>query len=245
MPRIFSPILIKDDQISITGEKARYLTSVLRCEKGDEITVLDGKGNCFKTKILRSDKREVIAAVLEKFTCNTESNINIYLAQGLLKGQKMDMVIQKVTELGVKEILPIITERSQPRETRKIARWRNIAEEASRQSGRSITPHVHEPMKFHDIFSLLPSPQTLKGLLFYEEGGMKISEAIHDFSKGGQRGITVFIAIGPEGGFSRTEVSFAEENGFVTTSLGKRILRAETAAISAVALVQYLLGDMG
>src|SRR4030042_4992567 len=120
MPRIYIPdISAKESQISITGEKARYLSSVLRCKKGDELIVFDGKGNCLRTNILKADRKEVIADVLEKFTCHTESTVNITLIQGLLKGQKMDMVIQKTTELGVKEIMPVITERSQAKETRK------------------------------------------------------------------------------------------------------------------------------
>src|SRR4030043_951990 len=154
MPRIYIPFTsIHDNQISITGDNARYLVSVLRCKKGDELLAFDGKGNCLRTNILKADRKEVIADVLEKFTCHTESPVNITLMQGLLKGQKMDLVIQKTTELGVKEIRPVVTERSQMRETRKVARWRKIAEEASRQSGRSIIPIVHDPMEFKEFFS--------------------------------------------------------------------------------------------
>ncbi len=274
MPRIYLPVSdIKDNRISITDEKAHYLTSVLRCRSGDELIIFDGDGNCYRTKILKSGRREVITEVIERFPCNTESPINITLVQGLLKGEKMDMVIQKTTELGVKEIMPVITERSQLRETKKVARWRKIAEEASRQSGRSIVPDVHDATRFSDILDTL-SPNAVNGLIFYEEGGMKLSEAVEIFkqrfnyalpSRGGytplhpsQEGIIssppagkdrgeggLLIIIGPEGGFTKEEVTLAEEKGLLVTSLGKRILRAETAAISAVTLVQFLLGDMG
>jgi 16S rRNA (uracil1498-N3)-methyltransferase len=308
MPRIYLPITdIKDNQVLITDEKARYLISVLRCRKGDELIIFDGKSNCLKTRILKADRREVITEVIEKFSRDTESHINITLVQGLLKGEKMDMVIQKTTELGVKEIIPVITERSQLRETRKIARWRKIAEEASRQSGRSIIPTVHDPMEFKEFFSKQASinhtPQSpltkggIKGggFIFYEEGGMKLSKAVEIFKqrfnytlpsplplregrhtptplsrgdtslhpsqkgtildsqpsnppippllKGDEGGFFVFI--GPEGGFTKEEFTLAEEKGLLIISLGKRILRAETAAISAVTLVQFLLGDMG
>ncbi len=277
MPRIFIPNpSIKENHISITSEKARYLATVLRCKKGDELIIFNGEGNCLRTNILKADRREIIAEVLEEFTCNTESPINVILAQGLLKGQKMDMVIQKVTELGVKEIIPVITERSQPKETRKVTRWRKIAEEASRQSGRSMVPVVHEPMIFNDFLSLLVTRHSSlysNGLIFYEEGGVKISEAVEKlkqslkesvtdlitnnppsspFTKGGQREITekageggFFVIIGPEGGFTKEEIAIAKEKGFIVTTLGKRILRAETAAISAITLVQFLLGDLG
>jgi 16S rRNA (uracil1498-N3)-methyltransferase len=262
MPRIYLPGVVPVcNQIKITGEKAHYLTTVLRCNKGDELGVFDAEGNCFRTVIMKADKKEVTAVVLEKFLCDLESPLHIVLLQGLLKGEKMDLVIQKATELGVKEIIPVITDRSQIRETKKIVRWRKVAEEASKQSGRSVIPLIHEAVEFKKIFS----PQTYAdypplavlpkrgGFIFYEEQGMKLSEAIKiinqsdkssiPLSKKGGEG-RVMVTIGPEGGFTGEEVSLAEKKGFYVVSLGKRILRAETAAISAVTLVQFLLGDM-
>ena len=275
MPRIFIPhTSIQEGRISITGEKTRYLTTVLRCGKGDELVIFDGKGNCFRTEILKADRREVLAEVLEKFSCDNESALNIILVQGLLKSQKMDFVIQKATELGVKEIVPAVTERSQPRETRKVSRWQKIAEGSSRQSGRSVIPVIHEPVYFNDwLSSLTPEETSKNGLIFYEGRGVKISGAAKElkqslkesakdlrtgnppsspFTKGGKRGITdknelesdVLVVIGPEGGFTIEEITAAENKGLIVTTLGKRILRAETAAISAVTLVQFLLGDL-
>jgi 16S rRNA (uracil1498-N3)-methyltransferase len=251
MPRIYLPASHTiNSKISLTGEKAKYLRSVLRCKKGDNLVIFDGDGNCFKTIILKVDRKEILIEVIEEFPCDVESNINIILIQSLLKGEKMDMVIQKSTELGVKEIIPVITERSQLRETNKIIRWRKIAEEASRQSGRSIIPVVHEPVEFKKIFSMqtYPSISPLAkegskggGFIFYEEGGEGLSEAISSFIP---HPSSLFIIIGPEGGFTKEEVSFAKEKGLIITSLGRRILRAETAAIAAVTLVQFLLGDL-
>jgi 16S rRNA (uracil1498-N3)-methyltransferase len=260
VPRIFLPIIsIHNNQISITGEKARYLLSVLRCKKGDELVVFDGMGNCMKTSILKSDRREVIAEVIEKFIRDTESPVKIILVQGLLKGQKMDMVIQKATELGVKEIIPVITERSQPRETRKVERWRKIAEEASRQSGRTFIPIIHETVEFNKFFGkigkLKGSGETVKqgheemiGLICWEEGGLSLKDAVHKFSSSSILRVSdspIHLLIGPEGGFTKEEVDIAEGKGLIVTSLGKRILRAETAAISAITLVQFLSGDLG
>ncbi|MEW6162539.1 MAG: 16S rRNA (uracil(1498)-N(3))-methyltransferase [Nitrospirota bacterium] len=249
MPRIFIPsTAIKEGRISITGEKARYLVSVLRCRKGDGLVVFDGRGNCFRTMIIKADRREVISEVIEEFPCNLESPINITLVQSLLKGEKMDSVIQKTTELGVKEIIPVVTLRSQLRETRKVDRWRKIAEESSRQSGRSVIPVVHEPIDFNYIFSTYTKQGRLNGFIFYEEEGMKISEAVEVLKvKGGERGLesNVFVIVGPEGGFTKEEITLAKERGLLVTSLGRRVLRAETAAISAVTLVQFLLGDLG
>jgi len=240
MPRIYLPApVFLNNQISITDEKAHYLASVLRCGKGDCLIIFDGKGNCFRTTIVTADKREVVAEVAEKIPCNLESDLNITLVQGLLKGEKMDMVIQKTTELGVKEILPVISGRSQLRDTKKIARWRKIAEEASRQSGRSIVPVVHETVEFDNFLS---AHDSIHGLVFYEEGGVGLTEAVSSLIP---RHSSFFVLIGPEGGFTKEEITLAKEKGLIVASLGKRILRAETAAISAVTLAQFLLGDMG
>jgi len=272
--RIFLPsVHVTDNRLSITDEKAHYLLSVLRCRKGDHLIVFDGSGICFMTVIKEACRREVFAEILETFSCNLESPLHSILVQGILKGEKMDTVIQKTTELGVNEIVPAVTERSQLRDTRRVKRWRKIAEEASRQSGRSVVPVVSEPVELKKVLTSCASQSTHQGFIFYEEGGMTLSEAIAvlqqtntpnpsldqssspaplfvktntlipPFIKGGKGGLV--CCIGPEGGFTKEEVNFAEEKGLTVISLGKRILKAETAAISAVTLVQYLFGDMG
>lgn len=266
MPRLYYPVAeIEDNKISITGDKARYLTSVLRCKNGDELIVFDGKGSCLKTRIVKTDRKEVGVEVLEEFPCEADSPVNIVLVQGLLKGEKMDLIIQKTTELGVNEIIPCMTERCQVRGTRKVNRWRKIAAEASRQSGRSFIPVIHEPLDFKNIFTVNSSLEKLYGLIFYEEGGMGLSQAVQQkriqdsgfrMNDTGSNKIPqkhelhhvssqMYIVIGPEGGFTREEIAFAKEKGLFVVSFGKRILRAETAAISAVTLMQFLLGDLG
>jgi 16S rRNA (uracil1498-N3)-methyltransferase len=260
MPRIFLPnTSIKEKHISITGEKARYLFSVLKCRKGDELNIFDDQGNCLKAMILKADKKEVLVEVLETFSCNTESRVNIILVQGLLKGQKMDLIIQKATELGVKEIQPVITGRSQTSETRKVGRWQKIAEEASRQSGRSVVPLIHEPVKLNDFLEGIDKMQRngetekgrhgeMHGFIFWEEEGIPLREEILKFSPSPILRFPVspiHLLIGPEGGFTKDETALAESKGFLITSLGKRILRAETAAIAAITLIQFLLGDLG
>jgi 16S rRNA (uracil1498-N3)-methyltransferase len=243
MPRLYllSPAFL-NNQISIGGEKARYLTAVLRCRKGDSLTIFDGEGSCFRTILTRVDRKTVTAELKERSAFSPESPIHLILVQGILKGEKMDIVVQKTTELGVKEIMPVFTERSQLRETGKVDRWRRIAEEASRQSGRNVVPVVHEITDFHT--ALASQGQHLKpsGIVFYEEEGQRMSEIVPFFTP---HPSSLIIAIGPEGGFAREEIEFAKERGLITASLGKRILRAETAAIAAVVLVQFLIGDMG
>jgi 16S rRNA (uracil1498-N3)-methyltransferase len=244
MPRIYLPASdMAGANITITDEKSHYLISVLRCHKGDELIIFDGKGDCFKTRIVKVDKREVITEVIEKFTCDMESPLNIILVQGLIKGEKMDMIVQKTTELGVKKIIPVITKRSQLRETKKVTRWRKIAEEAARQCGRSIVTDVQESIRFDDLFQNVPEKKS--GLIFYEEAKGTLSETVGILkTKRGEWGGEIYIVIGPEGGFTKEEITLAHNNGLLITCIGKRILRAETAAISAVALIQFLLGDI-
>ena len=227
------PLVIRD-------EKAHYLSSVLRCKTGDRIVVTDESGCSYSAQILAASKKEVTIEVVGEYIMNTESDLDIVLVQGLLKGEKMDVVIQKATELGVTAIVPAITERSQLRETRKHLRWKKIAEEASRQSGRSRIPEISETCPFKDIFNT-PGLTSGKGILFWEQGGEKLSHVITELSHTDK----IFLLIGPEGGFSEKEALFASEKGFLTATLGSRILRAETASITAVSIIQFTLGDLG
>jgi len=237
---------LKEDArtIHITGDQARYLVTVLRCRVGDPLSLFDGKGTSYRARIAGITRRDVVAEVLDAFRDDAESPLDLTLVQGLLRGEKMDFVIQKTTELGISQIVPAITERSQIRETRKIARWRKIAEEAAEQCGRSIVPVIHDVIPYQDIFPSLPGaswPNKTTGLIFWEAGGA----ALPTRGRGRQVPPALTIAVGPEGGFTGEEIARAEAGGFSVVSLGKRILRAETAAIAATALVQFSFGDLG
>jgi|WetSurSiteA1Bulk_404760.scaffolds.fasta_scaffold46423_2 16S rRNA (uracil1498-N3)-methyltransferase len=242
MTRIYLPLkAVKEQTIFITGEKAHYLISVLRCRAGDKVMIFDGNGNCYKTEITGIDKKSITAEVREKVTWDPEPPVRVLLIQGLLKGEKMDLVMQKATELGVHEILPVVTERSQIRETRKISRWRKIVEEASRQSGRNSIPRIQDPLPYSQAIEKTSFSGKAAGIIFYEEGGIRISMAL---SLSSPSLSDISILIGPEGGFTREEVACAQQKGFTVASLGKRILRAETAAIAALSIVQYHFGGM-
>lgn len=247
MVRLYLPSArLSDRELTITHEKAHYLISVLRCRTGDNFIVFDGKGNCFLAVITETRRHQVMANVLEAFSCDMESPLYCILAQGILRGEKMDMVVQKTTELGVHEIVPLTTERSQLKDTGKVKRWRRISEEAARQSGRSMVPHIHEPIDLKKFLLSLVSDPPVRGFIFYEEGGTKLSTAVKELHRGQDSGFSrMLVLIGPEGGFSREEVGLAEERDLRVVSLGKRVLRAETAAISAIALMQFSFGDMG
>jgi len=241
MHRVFlQELSLLKHPVVIGHEKAHYLFSVLRCKPDDCIIVTDEKGRSYTAQILSASKREVTIDITGDYIMNTESSLHIVLIQGLLKGEKMDFVIQKTTELGVSTIIPVITERSQLRETRKHPRWKKIAEEASRQSGRTKIPEIFEHYSFKDIFTA-PGLLSGKGIIFWEQGGEALPAVANKLSHTDK----IFLLIGPEGGFSEGEVLFASERGLFTATLGSRILRAETASIAAVSIIQFALGDMG
>ncbi|MFA5353873.1 MAG: 16S rRNA (uracil(1498)-N(3))-methyltransferase [Thermodesulfovibrionales bacterium] len=242
----------KKTGIGLPEEKARYLLTVLRCERGGRLEVIDGQGRAYEAEISAASKRGVAVDIIGELSVETESPFRLVLCQGILKGERMDLVIQKSTELGVREIIPMVTERSVVRETRKTGRWQRIAEEAAEQCGRAVIPRIHEPVEFlrfmagsgsgvqgpGDIAAPL-TPHPLQGLVFWEGGGAGLNEALaaalHDSA------LPFHLIVGPEGGLTEEEVKAAEGHGLVRASLGKRILRAETAAIVSVSLAQFLL----
>lgn len=240
MPRIFiqSP---PDKKATITGQDAKYLTKVLRCRLGDEVILVDPEAGCWRAEITGIAGREVIAAVKGRVEPAPESPLRLTLLQGTLKAQKMDIVIQKTVELGVSSIVPVITERAVVLETRKLHRWQGIALEAARQCGRAVIPPVKEPIKLREFFSKIKRP--IKGIVFWEEGGRPLAEALREIRP--EAGEEVFVLIGPEGGLSGEEVALAADCGLGVATLGGRILKAETAAIAAVTLMQFAMGDLG
>jgi 16S rRNA (uracil1498-N3)-methyltransferase len=268
MVRIFlSPEQLTSDEVMITGDNARHLSLVLRTQPGDTIAILDGHGKRYICKVLTVHKKEVVAEKITEESYSAESPISLTLAQGLPKGDRMDLIIQKSVELGVKRIVPVITERAQVRTTEKVSRWRKIALSASQQSGREVVPEVDEPISFKDfINNLLPSPSknvkdpespTLENsnqlapersklglykiILSESHGERNLKEVLSNLKDAQD----ITLLVGPEGGFSKEEVSTAVEKGFIEVSLGPRILRTETAPITAISIIQYELGDMG
>jgi 16S rRNA (uracil1498-N3)-methyltransferase len=173
----------------------------------------------------------------------------------MAKGEKMDLIVRKSTELGVSKIVPVITERSQVRHTHKTGRWRKIALSASQQSGRNVVPDVEEPILLSDFLERHIPPhargyvEDIKGVSIDAGTGIIFSEECQrgNLKKilSGMKGIKqLTLLIGPEGGFSKDEVSSAAEHGFIEASLGPRILRTETAPIAALSIIQYELGDL-
>lgn len=246
------PEIQKGSPITVSENKAHYLINVMRCKVGDKLIVIDGIGNSYEAEIKSIKTGKVFINILKEVFLDTESPFNLILAQSLIKGQKMDIVIQKATELGIKEIIPIITERVIIKETRKLKRWLKIAEEAAEQCGRAVIPKIREPITIQSLFEQISRELlfSFKGLIFWEEGGKKIKDALKEVveerkDKEDRLLKTPFyIIIGPEGGLTSSEVALSEKNGFIKVTLGKRLLKSETASIVSIALVQLLLEDL-
>jgi 16S rRNA (uracil1498-N3)-methyltransferase len=232
-------------EIAVPSEKSHYLVSVMRMKRGSTLVVMDGEGRAFDAVITSTNGRKVLLTLGNEHPPPDEFTIPLVLCQGLLKGPKMEMVVQKATELGVSDIVPLITDYCVVRETRKAARWRRIAEEAAEQCGRTTVPCVHEPTDLKKLLDDASDRERPTGLLFWEQGGMPLEAALDRVApcneEGAGRVRPITLLIGPEGGFSEAEVREADRHGFVRVTLGRRTLRAETASMVAVALVEFLL----
>lgn len=241
MRRLYIPSEEIGPRIKLKPRDLRYLLRVLRLEPGDLVEVFDGKGNRYKTRIVEYEDGYFLE-VLEELEPETAKTLKISLGQGILKGEKMKWVIQKATELGVDKIIPVKSSRSVPffegnEAKKKAERWRKIAQEAARQSNRSTVPEVCEPM---DLDEFLEQAGGTK-LAFWEKAEKRLKEALEEMQPCGE----VTLLVGPEGGFSDREALLINREGFTLCQLGERILRAETAALVALTLTQYLYGDIG
>lgn len=239
--RIFIPPedIAKKQAIKLNADKSHYLISVMRCKTGDAFEVIDGVGLSYRAEIDSIVKKQVFINIVQENIDARELPSNLILCAGILKGEKMDISVQKAAELGVREIRPFISERCVVKETRKTTRWQKIAEESAEQCGSSVIPIIREPVKFKSLFE---SCNRLNGFIFWEEGGMPLIEAFKKTLAVYKSGAPpIYIFVGPEGGFTLEEVAAAEKCGIIRTTLGRRILRAETAAIVSTALLQFLI----
>jgi 16S rRNA (uracil1498-N3)-methyltransferase len=243
MPRFYiQPQSISQDRVVISGLQAHHITNVLRLKIGDEITLFDGKGYEYQAKIVELQRGKLIAHVQAKLEPAVESPLDIVLGQALIKGDKMELIIQKATELGVSRIVPLKTtysRRTNPESlARKQERWQKIVTEATQQCNRIKLPRIDAPLKLSEFCTKFKAAE-LK-LIFWEQKKEQGNERLTDIKAVNQ----IALLIGPEGGFTPHEIQAAQEHGFIPLGLGPRILRAETAAIIALTIVQYQLGDL-
>jgi 16S rRNA (uracil1498-N3)-methyltransferase len=241
MHRLYVPPgqLAAAPRLQLTAEQSRHLVTVLRLQPGAEVEVFDGHGGRFRA-LLRSTSELEIGPPLAR----EARSLDVVLAPALSKGEKMDLVVQKATELGVARIVPIASERSVVRLEGQRAgaradRWRRIAQEASRQCGRADVPAIDEPRSWPEVFSLLQSDPDRRGILLDPlEARVRLGDAARGVAR-------LLLAVGPEGGFSPEERARAIEAGLVCAALGSLVLRSETAALAALAIVLHVNGQLG
>jgi 16S rRNA (uracil1498-N3)-methyltransferase len=234
------------DSLTLQSDEARHLREVLRLRPGDRVHVFNGFGKEFDCSIEESRKDTARLKVLKEVTpARPESPLQMTLAVALLKSDKFDLVVQKATELGVISIVPVATRLADVRlrddsdANKRVTRWQRIALEASKQSGRALVPEVVQPISFAKLVQGADFSGEQR-LMFSERDGQLLE--MNDTLNSEQRQITALV--GPEGGWTDEEISMARESNWTIVTLGGRTLRAETAAITVVALLQHLYGDL-
>lgn len=233
---------ISDKEIIIDGGDVNHIRNVLRMKPGGRL-IVSGAGSIeYLCEIREFDGERVILDIVEKRCENRELGARICLFQGLPKGDKMELIIQKCVELGVHEIVPVAMKRSVvkldgKKSEAKTARWQAVSESAAKQSGRSVIPRVHMPMSYEDALEYAASMDVR--LIPYElaEGMEATREAVESV----RTGMSVAVFIGPEGGLELSEVEAAKAAGAIPISLGKRILRTETAGMALMSVLAYRL----
>jgi 16S rRNA (uracil1498-N3)-methyltransferase len=237
---------------TLSAEETRHARDVLRRQIGDEIYVFDGVGREFQCAVQNMSRDATqVSALVEVAPARPESPLDLALAIALLKGEKFDLVIQKATELGVKRILPLETERGDVRQRdgdsaqKRLSRWRRIALEAAKQTGRAYLPEIAAPLTLKLMLNAAienkANSHESSRLMFSERDGETLAKATNNFHRQLKQ---VTALVGPEGGWSDDEIALAREGLWRIVTLGGRTLRAETAAITIVSLLQHRFGDL-
>ena len=236
------PSWITESEILIRGADLNHMKNVLRMKVGEDVRINDGQGTTYLCCLNRYEKDQAVLDVFRKLDTETELPSEIILFQGLPKGDKMEWIVQKAVELGAYHIVPFAAKRSvvkldQKKAGKKRERWQAIAKGAAEQSKRGIVPQVQDVMSFQEAMNYAKELDVV--LVPYElQEGMKATEAVISKIEPGQ---SVGIFIGPEGGFDESEIEQAEEAGAVPITLGKRILRTETAGLTTLSILMYHL----
>lgn len=251
MPHFYiQPKDINGTQAILRGSDVKHIKTVLRLSAGAPLSFFDGTGKVYQGEILTIGKEIELKIVAQEQV--SEEGPHICLAQALLKSDKMDWVIQKTTELGIHEIFPFMSKRTVPDKVgeKKVTRWNKIAQEAAKQCGRPNIPTVHTPLHLTELEKHV-GETTLKLIPWEGEDKLRIEEVLHEPGIGTDlraRGVfslkNILYVIGPEGGFEAAEIHKAKAQGFFPIHLGRRILRAETAAIVTLALLQHQFGNI-
>lgn len=245
MPTFFvSPNSVTLPTIRITGDLLHHLRDSLRLHQGTVLTLNDGCGNRYRAEVTQITAQAIDSRILDQQTEPTRNTSPIVLGQGLIKGDKMDWVMQKATELGVETLVPIhcahsVVKLNQERLEHQRSRWERIVRDAAQQSERWTIPTIADPLELAQICQLYASAP-LKAILTERSSGPSLATIplLHDQQQ------PIILLVGPEGGWAETEQRIAQEQGFLSLTLGPRILRAETAAIAALSILQARLDEL-
>ncbi|MDO4983173.1 MAG: RsmE family RNA methyltransferase [Eubacteriales bacterium] len=245
MPRFFmAGTNILGGTAIMTGRDAQHV-QVLRMRPGEDMIICDGQGTDYKCRLIRSDKEEAEAEVIEVVKCPAEPTVKVTVMCGLPKGDKTDYIIQKCVEAGAQEIVFFDSDRcvaktKKDKEDKKLERWNRISEEAAKQSGRGIIPQVSWAEDLGEVFNIALHRDL--ALFMYETGEREGMDAVLSANKDIK---TAAIITGPEGGFAEFEAELARKLKFHVCSMGERILRCETAPVVALTAVMYATGNLG
>lgn len=243
IPRIYVPETLRPGrEVELPVQAGEHLARVLRLDRGHPLRLFDGSGDEYEAELASLAKRSVTARVLESAEAeDRESPLRITLAQGIARGEKMDWILQKATELGVARVVPIVTERTEvkldeERAERRLLHWNQVIAAACEQSGRTRLPQLDPPQRLDRWLGTLADTTGLRVALV--PGGELTVRALPPVTNG------VIVCVGPEGGLSEHDLALLAQGGFATLHLGPRILRTETAGIAALAALQALHGDL-
>ena len=238
--------------IDIVGTDVNHIKNVLRKSEGENILLCDSKGVEYMCVISEITQERIAAKVIAVNDVSSEPSVPVFLLQGVPKGDKMELIVQKCVELGISGIVPVVTEHtvvkfgSTADREKKQVRWQRISLEAAKQCGRGVVPPVFVPADFDAALTLAEQgmlKDCLKIVPYENEQDVSLRDVLTEKKAelSCYKGICIFI--GPEGGFSKKEIVRAVDAGFITVSLGKRILRTETAGLATVAAIRYEFGD--
>jgi len=230
--------------LKVVGSEVRHIRRVLRLRVGDKLAVFDDSAKEYQGIIMEEGPSSVVIKVENTLLPPEESPLEITLAQSLLKGEKMEYLIQKATELGIKNIIPFFSSRSVPlldksKRLRRYHRWEKIAIGASKQCGRVVVPKIEPFQDYSEMLQMASSESTR--LILWEREGIGLKELLKELNEKEK----IFFIVGPEGGMSHEEVEEARRAKFIPITLGRRILRSETASLCLLSILQYEWGDVG
>jgi 16S rRNA (uracil1498-N3)-methyltransferase len=231
------------ERLILQKAEAHYVANVLRLRKGDEVQAFDGAGQAFRLRLLTVCPALVEGQLTAMLPSWEDGDLQIVLGQGISKGAKMDLIVEKCSELGLTTLVPVYTERTVVRDTgrdaAKLARWRRVAEAAARQCGRRVFLELQTSVTLRD-FCATYRWAPVKLVCWEEEQQRGLRQVLEGLA----RQSPVVVLIGPEGGLTPTEVAMAQSHGFLSVSLGPRRLRTETAAIAMTSILRYSLGEL-